>query len=96
MTFTAFYQDIPALSILVAVTFNLPYRLYFGRPLVCFNALHLEGELDRIPAGVSSVCLHITDLVTLMDHTTAATCSISSRTSAAPAGELPSLWDWTG
>ena len=49
------------------------YHLYFGRPLVCFNALHLEGELDRIPAGVSSVCLHITDLVTLIDHTTAAT-----------------------
>jgi len=24
VTFTAFYQDIPALSILVAVTFNLP------------------------------------------------------------------------
>jgi hypothetical protein len=49
------------------------YHLYFGRPLVCFNALHLESELDRIPRGVSSVALHVTDLVTLIDHTTAAT-----------------------
>jgi len=49
------------------------YHLVFGRPLVCFNALHLEDELARVPVGVSSVCLHITDLVTLIDHTTAAT-----------------------
>jgi hypothetical protein len=49
------------------------YHLYFGRPLVCFNALHLEQALAAIPSGVSSVQLHITDLVTLIDHTTAAT-----------------------
>ena len=49
------------------------YHLVFGRPLVCFNALHLEEELARVPGGVSSVCLHVTDLVTLIDHTTAAT-----------------------
>jgi carbonic anhydrase len=49
------------------------YHLYFGRPLVCFNALHLEKALAEIPSGVSSVQLHITDLVTLIDHTTAAT-----------------------
>jgi hypothetical protein len=49
------------------------YHLYFGRPLVCFNALHLEQALAEIPGGVSSVQLHITDLVTLIDHTTAAT-----------------------
>ena len=49
------------------------YHLYFGRPLVCFNALHLEQALAEIPSGVSSVQLHITDLVTLIDHTTAAT-----------------------
>jgi MFS superfamily sulfate permease-like transporter len=48
------------------------YHVYFGRPLVCFNALHLEAELDRIPTGASTVSLHITDLVTLIDHTTAA------------------------
>jgi MFS superfamily sulfate permease-like transporter len=48
------------------------YHLYFGRPLVCFNSLHLERELEQIPAGVSAVALHITDLVTLIDHTTAA------------------------
>jgi MFS superfamily sulfate permease-like transporter len=49
------------------------HHLYFGRPLVCFNALHLEGELERIPSGASTVYLHITDLVTLIDHTTVAT-----------------------
>ena len=49
------------------------YHLYFGRPLVCFNALHLEAALERIPGGASTVCLHVTDLVTLIDHTTAAT-----------------------
>jgi hypothetical protein len=49
------------------------YHLYFGRPLVCFNALHLEKALAEIPSGISSVQLHITDLVTLIDHTTAAT-----------------------
>jgi MFS superfamily sulfate permease-like transporter len=48
------------------------YHLFFGRPLVCFNALHLERELERIPGGISTVALHITDLVTLIDHTTAA------------------------
>jgi MFS superfamily sulfate permease-like transporter len=48
------------------------YHLVFGRPLVCFNSLHLEQELGQVPAGVSSVCLHVTDLVTLIDHTTAA------------------------
>ena len=47
--------------------------MYFGRPLVCFNALHLESALERIPAGASTVQLHVTDLVTLIDHTTTAT-----------------------
>jgi MFS superfamily sulfate permease-like transporter len=48
------------------------YHLVFGRPLVCFNSLHLEQELAQVPRSVSSVCLHVTDLVTLIDHTTAA------------------------
>ena len=47
------------------------YHLYFGRPLVCFNSMHLEAALARIPGGSSSVFLHITDLVTLIDHTAA-------------------------
>jgi MFS superfamily sulfate permease-like transporter len=47
------------------------YHLYFGRPLVCFNAMHLDAALARIPTGVTTVCLHVTDLVTLIDHTAA-------------------------
>lgn len=49
------------------------YHLYFARPLVCFNTLHLNHALDQIPAGASEVYLHITDLVTLLDHTATAT-----------------------
>jgi carbonic anhydrase len=47
------------------------YHVYFGRPMVCFNSLQLNRELARVPASVKSVCLHVTDLVTLIDHTTA-------------------------
>ena len=49
------------------------YHLYFGRPLVCFNTMHLDAALSAIPSGVSSVCLHVTELVTLIDHTAAST-----------------------
>ena len=45
------------------------YHLYFARPLVCFNSLYLNDALARIPSGVSAVYLHVTDLVTLTDHT---------------------------
>ncbi len=47
------------------------YHIYFGWPLVCFNSMQLESELSRVTSGVSTVCLHVTDLVTLIDHTTA-------------------------
>jgi MFS superfamily sulfate permease-like transporter len=49
------------------------YHLYFARPMVCFNALHLNDALARIPTGASAVYLHVTDLVTLIDHTTTTT-----------------------
>jgi hypothetical protein len=45
------------------------YNLYFGRPLVCFNSMHLNDELALIPGHARSVCLHVTDRVTLIDHT---------------------------
>jgi len=47
------------------------YHIYFGRPMVCFNSLHLSRELAQVPSGASAVCMHITDMVTLIDHTTA-------------------------
>ena len=49
------------------------YHLYFARPLVCFNALHLNKALAQIPKGASAVYFHVTDLVTLIDHTSTTT-----------------------
>jgi hypothetical protein len=46
------------------------YHLYFARPLVCFNSLYLNEALAQIPSGATAVYLHVTDLVTLIDHTT--------------------------
>ena len=47
------------------------YQIYFGRPLVCFNCVHLDAALERIPSGCSTVSLHLTELVTLVDYTAA-------------------------
>ena len=58
--------------VLKTVTAGDTYHMYFGRPMVCFNSLHLDKALSGIPSGASAVCMHITDLVTLVDHTTAA------------------------
>ncbi len=54
------------------VTVDETYHMYFGRPLVCFNSMQLDAALSQIPSGATTVYLHITDLVTLIDHTTAA------------------------
>jgi MFS superfamily sulfate permease-like transporter len=48
------------------------YHLYFGRPLVSFNILHLNRELTRIPEQATIVYFHISDAVTLIDHTSSA------------------------
>src|SRR5439155_4739411 len=56
-----------------SVTVDDTHHLYFGRPLVCFNTMQLDAVLTQIPSGVSTVYLHITDLVTLIDHTAATT-----------------------
>jgi MFS superfamily sulfate permease-like transporter len=45
------------------------YHVYFGRPLVAFNSLHLSRELTRIPQQATSVHFHLSDDVTLIDHT---------------------------
>ena len=59
--------------VLKSVSSGDSYHLYFGRPMVCFNALHLNRELTAIPSFVTTVYLHVTDMVTLIDHTTATT-----------------------
>lgn len=48
------------------------YHVYFGRPLVSFNSLYLHRELTQIPQQATSVHLHVTDDVTLIDHTACA------------------------
>ena len=48
------------------------YHLYFGRPMVCFNSMQLGRSLASIPPGATGVALHVTDMVTLIDHTTTA------------------------
>jgi carbonic anhydrase len=57
--------------VLKTATVGDTYHMYLGRPMVCFNSLHLSRELTLIPAEASAVCMHVTDLVTLIDHTTA-------------------------
>lgn len=44
-------------------------HVYFGGPLVCFNALAVGRALARLPREVSEVVLHVGERVTLIDHT---------------------------
>jgi carbonic anhydrase len=46
------------------------YLIRFDRPLVCFNAFHLQRELRQIPSGVTDIILHFGERVSLIDHTT--------------------------
>jgi MFS superfamily sulfate permease-like transporter len=45
------------------------YRLSFGRPLSCFNLLHVYRAFAGIPAEAREVHLELGDGVTLIDHT---------------------------
>jgi len=45
------------------------YRLVFDRPMACFNSIKVSDALAEIPAEASTVVLHLTDRVTLIDHT---------------------------
>ena len=45
------------------------YHVYFGRPIVSFNSLYVNRELTRIPEQATTVYFHLTDQVTLIDHT---------------------------
>ncbi len=44
------------------------YHMYFNKPLVSFNSLYLNRELTRIPEQATTVCFHLSDDVTLIDH----------------------------
>jgi len=43
-------------------------HMYFSKPLVSFNSLYLTRELMRIPEQATTVHFHMTDGVTLIDH----------------------------
>jgi hypothetical protein len=43
--------------------------MYFGRPIVSFNSLYVNRELTRIPDQATTVHFHLTERVTLIDHT---------------------------
>jgi hypothetical protein len=45
------------------------YHMYLGRPLVSFNSLYLNREMARIPEQATTVYFHVTEQVTLIDHT---------------------------
>ena len=49
------------------------YDLYLHRPVVCFNLFHLIREMDRIPPTAVAVRLHVTDDVSIIDHTSCET-----------------------
>jgi MFS superfamily sulfate permease-like transporter len=48
------------------------YHMYFSKPLVSFNSLYLTRELMRIPEQATTVHFHMTDGVTLIDHSASA------------------------
>ena len=45
------------------------YHLYFDKPLVCFNSMHVSSELEKVPAEAKSVTIHLNPTVSLIDHT---------------------------
>lgn len=47
------------------------YSLYIDKPLVCFNAMRMSDELDKVPSDIQSIRLHLDERVMLIDHTSA-------------------------
>jgi len=45
------------------------YHVYFDKSLVCFNNLQVNNELKRIPPEAKEIYLHLTKVVSLIDHT---------------------------
>lgn len=45
------------------------YHLYLDKPLVCFNTMQLSEELEEIPADVKAIRVHLSERVTVIDHT---------------------------
>ncbi len=47
------------------------HKIRFNGPVVCFNALHVQNELAKIPSNCSQVKLYFAPSVGLVDHTSA-------------------------
>jgi carbonic anhydrase len=45
------------------------HHIFFEGPLCCFNLLHVNNELERTPQTAKRVVLHLTEHVTVVDHT---------------------------
>jgi MFS superfamily sulfate permease-like transporter len=65
----ASFPDLFRSPVVARESSGLEYHVHFGRPLVCFNGLHVNDELEKIPAGVTKVNLHFGAGVTMIDHT---------------------------
>jgi carbonic anhydrase len=53
-------------------TTNGVYHVRVNGPVCCFNAVHMNRELEMIPADCSCVKVHLAPSVGLVDHTSAA------------------------
>ena len=49
------------------------YSIYFERPLHCFNLFHVIRELQQVPKEATTLRLHFSRLVNVIDHTAAET-----------------------
>jgi MFS superfamily sulfate permease-like transporter len=47
------------------------HKIRFNGPVVCFNALHVQKELEKIPANCTQLKLIFAPSVGLVDHTSA-------------------------
>jgi carbonic anhydrase len=45
------------------------YHLYFNKPLVSFNSMHVCDEFDHVPQEAEAITVHLDQCVALIDHT---------------------------
>jgi carbonic anhydrase len=48
---------------------NGNYHMYFNKPLVSFNSMHVCEEFDHVPKEAEAVTIHLDENVALIDHT---------------------------
>ena len=45
------------------------YHMYFNKPMVSFNSMHVCEEFDHVPKEAEAVTIHLDEYVALIDHT---------------------------